>query len=226
MEIFKQRREMHRYNFILLFLVFLVGCSFKSPGLELLDSSTCVAPCWMGISPGSTSEAELRVILDDLAASNKNEVGSKIDSTNDEKSFYLELFPKNDKSNSPRILLDVYLQKGVVEQICFSGDIDLSIKDVASRFGEPTDIIPALVSQGYTATIINRDFGYEIMLAINMFRIFSNNNDEEISENRKIIRLCFFNPIDFQEMVESDYYHSREIQTWIGYGNIREKYPF
>jgi hypothetical protein len=62
------------------------------------------------------------------------------------------------------------------------------------------------------------------MLEVNPFDIFKNN--EELSKNRKVIRLCFFTPTGFQDMVDSGYYPIRDIQTWKGYGNIREKYPF
>lgn len=116
----------------LLALFLVAGCAPGSeklpPDRSILSDQPCAAPCWQGIVPGTTTEAEAWDIVKDLEFIDPDKLWR----------------PSGDiawhsyaSSENPDAINVVWIQEGTVSLIQLTIGFELTLKDVLDKYGPP-----------------------------------------------------------------------------------------
>ncbi len=210
-------------------LIILTACSAKSN--SIFADNTCIAPCWYDIYPGSTTDEQSLVLLN-----NNERIAVPVEkieySEDDGKINKLRFYFKNNLT----FVGEINYQRGVVNYINLYSE-NWSIENIISFFGEPDYYFSNF--QRYESTyrtvfLFYPDLGTIIVALPNDFN--SQNDNSIISNNTKVVNIVSFSTNDFSTSSISFYFGDfggkltnilkENVHPWAGVGELQTvKFP-
>lgn len=227
-----RRIRMSKLKVLTLFICLVLSvpaCQSKSPALPpVLSDNTCAPPCWGNISPGKTTEADVRKILQDISSVKKDSIFSR--PYKEFNGIYWKFSEDGDG--------DVLVENGIVWSLDFSSPLNESLNVTLDQaievYGEP-----AYVFSQFNPDI--PDWGAVTFIYPKKGVIFSYASHVEKYKYKGVLRpetpinsISYFSPEKYQEIFKKSFIDPPEwtaeivhasIYPWKGYGNISEKYP-
>lgn len=179
----------------------LVGCSAfnkstQTKNIDLLSDQTCEAPCFLGITPGVTSESEARTVI-----------------YNSDRLLNCADYDNTEQSGAKWIRCDaiafVFLDNGVV-WISIT-PLNLTVEQVIQKYGIPDALSVLLVSRPDEPYRSEAVFRYDqFRLQVNLIEAMGNRY--EITPNTQVKSITFLNEN------EQDLLKNTILDNWKGYG--------
>lgn len=227
--IFKRETMKKRIVISFVLLIILTACSAKSN--SIFADNTCIAPCWYDIYPGSTTDEQSLVLLN-----NNERIAVPVEkieySEDDGKINKLRFYFKNNLT----FVGEINYQRGVVNYINLYSE-NWSIENIISFFGEPDYYFSNF--QRYESTyrtvfLFYPDLGTIIVALPNDFN--SQNDNSIISNNTKVVNIVSFSTNDFSTSSISFYFGDfggkltnilkENVHPWAGVGELQTvKFP-
>jgi hypothetical protein len=213
---------------IMFFIVVAVGVltflrNYNRKPSVILTSTECSAPCWYGIKPGQSNSSQVYTILERVDGVNKDSIMGDYD-RNDKLTEIYWFFqrPITDGMGS------VYLDNDLVTAISILTQNSLKLDDLFGKLGQPEQYWAEIghgENREYLEVILlNPTKGY---LADVVIDIENDANQIEIQGTTPILRVTYFAPEMFQELLETRILIDRPtnartsaFQTWSGFGII------
>jgi hypothetical protein len=197
--------------FLGLFLLLLTSCQSSSP-IEAFDASeNCPHVCWLGINPGVTTEADTKAILN---KSNQIKQRSIIE---DESGIQAEWYPVNSFPNR----IGITFENGFAKQISISNVYPLTVGDLVSLFGKPSEID---ININVVSDAVYAD--YMLFYSARQLAIFAttiNNNGPDPKDG--ILWLVLIDKLDFNHPPKWLDKQIDNRQPWLGFGHLKDYFP-
>lgn len=196
------REKMKRFKInILVMCLFLTGCSlFSQPatdkGTQLVLNNTCNAPCFLGITPGITSEIQTRTITtsNSLFSNCKD-----YDNTNVSGFVWIECDG-----------VSVVFQDKMVSSIGVATQ-QLTVEQVIQMYGKPDTLSVSIVSRSNEPYLTNAILWYyQFGLQVNL--IPQKGNQYEILPSSQI------EAVTFNDQERESWLGNIDVDKWNGYG--------
>jgi hypothetical protein len=199
-------------------LLFISSCTPSTQRrdlLEIITNSSCEPPCWQGITPGETTFAEVKEIVQYLQTDGtKNHVGTLEEVRINEENNRILIF-----YDQPPIVIGLHASShGVIEKIEFSIDYvnkinQIKLGDLIDYLGDPQEI-----SVCYLNFIIRRAY-----MRISYSQIELNFDRERLPLDADSFQI----PISRNTSIDTITYYDSWIppmneisKPWTGYGNF------
>jgi hypothetical protein len=215
---------------ILLIFLFVTACSVSPDEESILDKSSCDLPCWNGIIPGQTTEAEFLEILQNLpnidAGTIKDQMTSQGNIFNN--LIFFSFQHGWTLSQRPKLHGVARIINNTVSSFSICGEINTSMDRLVEQVGEPEHIISGNNFYGGRLVIlINEKMGVNYSYTADLDKL-------EITPETRIECIDTFDPSISEKMLEAGYFSNGDYNaeqtlsawySWEGYGNLDEKYP-
>lgn len=189
----------------------------------VLTSEECNAPCWYGIQPGVTDSWTAFEILNQIEGVNGNSITGEYDRDEHILSYYWYFKrPAEDSAGS------VYFSNDRVTAISLLTVGSLQLDDFFEKFGEPENFW-TLTGHGenrdyVSVTLFYPEKGYVVEVVIDYE---SDMTQVEIKGSTPVMRVTFFNPEKYQELLQTQLLIDQPLAArtgsfaqWTGYGLI------
>lgn len=209
-----------RLNIMITIIWFLASCSSK-PSTIITDTS-CLPPCWQGITPGLSTVQEVLSILPNVPGVDPKSIVDASTVIYDT-SIYC-LFERNARDIGGRI----YFKNNVVAAIDIAPkDKALTFRDAVDKLGSPENVL-AVYSKGerewLSIFIIYQSKGFALLDNIVPFH---KGEHAEIKASRPVVAVYYFDPVLFDELMTNSIIANWEsniiqkgMQPWTGFGEI------
>ena len=196
------------------------------PDQSLFLNSSCNAPCWNGIIPGTTRVEQLDDIIDEIDSIQSGTL-SRLEEP------YLGFDDIVFVELEDGIEAEIYLFEDRVSRIQFTGFLGVTLDNIVTRHGEPDSVLvtqsicsKGLISEGLcpVAYLIFREAGILIIVGSEGS---TNTHDLNITPAIEVSFLEYFFPEDFDLIVENGGFATsglvgeeprEHMQPWLGYG--------
>jgi hypothetical protein len=206
------------------------GCT-SQPELDtsLLTDDPCSAPCWHSITPGLSSEDDVRGILEGSPFVRENTLG--LDLT-EQRGVPLTMFSWQGQGED---LNRIYLRDGQVLRIEINLDYELTLDTVVEKYGQPDSV--------YAYVRCTEFFGYLVFfdyptqgLRFSSFSYPVNRDDVVVREGIGLLsgdlivnEVIYYAPTSPQNMLSEVFllpadgveYYLTNMQEWQGFGYVR-----
>ena len=214
---------------ILLIFLLTTACGASPDEKSILDKSNCVLPCWNGIVPGQTTEAEFLEILQNLPNIDTDTIKHQKTSEGNifDKDIFFSFREGWTLSQRPKLHGVASIIENTVSSFIICGAINTSMGQLVEQVGEPEHIISGNNFYGGRLVIlINAEKGVKYTHTAELDKL-------EITPETRIDCIDTFDPSISEEMLEAGYFSNGDYNAeqtlsawypWEGYGNLDEKY--
>ena len=215
---------------ILLIFLLITACSVSPDEQSILDKSSCALPCWNGITPGQTTEAEFLEILQNLPIIDTDTIKHQMTSQGNifDKEIFFSFRQGWTLSQRPKLGGEVSIIENTVSSFIICGEINTSMDRLVEQVGEPEHIISGNNFYGGRLVIlINAEKGVKYSYTTELDKL-------ELTPETQIDCIETFDPLISEEMLEAGYFSNGDYNAeqtlsawypWEGFGNLDEKYP-
>ncbi|MGA7193318.1 MAG: hypothetical protein WBW94_06770 [Anaerolineales bacterium] len=205
---------MRKICLLILVGLFLAGCAPKYP--TLFEDPVCEPPCWQNITPGVTTKQDALTKLHDIYPADKQVIDHNSSGTGFDD--YISFSPYNDFS----LLGEIEISNNRVSMIDFAiytKYTGIRLDHSIELFGIPQNILVMQYGEYDQVTLINAQKGTSFG-----YKLFGNESvtSAEIGPNTEIREISFFDPSQYQRVMDSEEFNS--LQPWNGYGSFKDKY--
>jgi len=212
----------------LLILATSFGCRGAPPPVDtsLLTGEPCEPPCWQGLTPGVSTEEEVRefVRTSELVDQSELYIRERTEDTGEVVGVSVHWWSR---ANTPRVPTqfgnNVITRDGVVEEITVFLDSDVTLADLLERYGEPHRWSVTWVSiemPDLDVTLYYPNHGFRAQLILPA--------DDRLLRPESIVHLVRYHvvvpPENFLELgPEAGYFNAYEadsLRDWEGYGIV------
>jgi hypothetical protein len=217
----------------MLLILGTVACVFSSPKCQepgdtsLTTGSPCAPPCWQGVVPGETSEAEAKEILERLPY--VRDLGWGI--YTEEATWSNPCLRTSEFRASSGVPVNrIAFEGGLVQMIRVNIDHHLTVGELIARYGPPDKIVPSVVGDGGGVIYFGVDMFYPgeglVVEAASLERPgdLSDISVPSVDAEMAVKTVTYFSPTSMEDIVagrSSAFYPRREYiaehqQDWPG----------
>jgi hypothetical protein len=215
---------------ILLIFLLTAACDIAPDEESILDKSSCVLPCWNGIAPGQTTEAEFLEILQNLPNIDRDSIKDQYTSEGNifDKLIFFSFRQGWTLNQRPKLHGEAAIIENTVSSFTICGAINTSMDRLAEQVGKPEHIISG-----------NNFYGGRLVILIDSeegvrYSYITELDKLEITPETRIDCIDTFDPLISEKMLAAGYFSNGDFNAeqtlsvwypWDGYGNLDEKYP-
>ena len=192
---------------------------------SLMTDDECVAPCWNGIAPGQSSDADAMATLGNLESIEQDSIARAPDDAVPAQADYIRWQSAISRGSPPIGSIRVS-DEGHVIEIRSTLEYELPVSKLIDRYGEPDHFsVRQTAPQCYFAKL----FWLETGLAADLYRVSETGTDSPLATPETLVyRVYYFEPVEsvseyWQGATLMPHQEANQMPSapWEGYDSVR-----